>query len=175
MAEKTKQAWLLGMVAWVIASAVAVFECIIHFNNGDRMTLQTCLWPGVSQCSNMINLYTQLLTLACLSVVSGITCYFYGKTARLLKEIELAKEYERRRSTQDRDSSRYNNRKLTTPERAVVSLFTIFTIHCITQLPTYFYGVIISSMVSGVSRGGAQGAGAPPLSLRNSISSYSVI
>ena len=28
---------------------------------------------------------------------------------------------------------------------------------------------------SGVSRGGAQGAGAPPLSLRNSISSYSVI
>ena len=139
-----KQAWLLGIVIWAIACAVAVFECILHFNNGDRRTLQSCLWPGVSQCSNMLSLYTQLLTLACLSIISGITCYFYGKTAKELKENELEKELRLRSSALV--SSRSGKRKLTSPERAVVSLFTIFTIHCITQLPTYIYGIIVSSM-----------------------------
>ena len=139
-----KEAWLLGVVVWAVACAVAIFECILHFNNSERRTLQGCLWPGVSQCSNMLSLYTQLLTLACLSVVSGVTCYFYGKTAKELKENELEKEQRLKSSTLV--SSRSGKRKLTSPERAVVSLFTIFTIHCITQLPTYIYGIIVSSM-----------------------------
>ena len=149
--KRRKQAWVLGIVTWAIACAVAVFDCILHFNNGDRRTLQSCLWPGVSQCTNIIRLYSQLLILACLSVVSVITCHFYRKTARLIKELELEKLYEQRRnSTQDQDSKSTSddNHKLTRGERTVVSLFTIFTIHCITQLPTYLYGITISSMAS---------------------------
>ena len=143
--KRRKQAWLLGTVTWAIACAVAIFECILHYNNGNRVTLQRCLWPGISECTNAISVYSQLLTLACLSAVSGITCYFYRKASRILKEIEVEKEFELRRSSTT-ISTRQGKRKLTTPERAVVSLFTIFTIHCITQLPTYIYGIIVSTM-----------------------------
>jgi glucan phosphoethanolaminetransferase (alkaline phosphatase superfamily) len=80
-------------------------------------------------------------------VVSGITCYFYRKVSRALKEIELKKEFALK---QRRDSTsiiaKYDKRMLTTPELAAVSLFTIFIIHCITQLPMYIYGIIVSSM-----------------------------
>ena len=146
--KRRKQAWLLGIITWTIASAIAIFECIILFSMGNGITLQSCLWPGVSQCSNTIRLYSQLLTLACLSVASGITYYFYCKTSRILKELEVEKEYGRKRnSTEDNNSGRRDGRrKLTTAERAVVSLFTIFTIHCITQLPIYIYEIIISIM-----------------------------
>ena len=142
--KRRKQAWLLGIVTWAIASAIAIFECILHFSMGNGTTLQSCLWPGVSQCSNIIRLYSQLLTLACLSVASGMTCYFYCKTSRILKELEMDKEYERK--INPIEDNRVGRRKLTTAERAVVSLFTIFTIHCITQLPIYIYDIIISSM-----------------------------
>ena len=146
-----KQAWLLGIVIWAIACAVAVFECILHFNNSDERTLQSCLWPGVSQCSTMLSLYTQLLTLACLSAISGVAYYFYGKTAKELKENEMEKEFRLRSSSLVGNKS--GKRKLTTPERAVVSLFTIFTIHCITQLPTYIYGIFVRSMALNKKHG----------------------
>ena len=144
MAEKTKTSVVVRDSCLGNSCCRGSFECILHFNNGNRMKNQSCLWPGVSQCSNVINLYTQLLTLACLSVVSVVTCYFYGKALKKLKEIELQKEYELKNSAPV--SSRYGKCKLTIPERAVVSFFTVFTIHCITQLPTYIYGIIVSSM-----------------------------
>ena len=160
--KRQQQAWLLGILAWVIVCAVAVFECILH---GDRITSQICLRPGIRKCAKVISLYSQLLTLACLSVVSGMTCYFYTKASRVLKEIELKKESE---LTKRRSSTTINitaKRKLTTAERAVVSLFTIFIIHCITQLPMYIYGIIVSSMgLHNRSNETADEEGTPPVS-----------
>ena len=163
--KRQQQAWLLGILAWVIVCAVAVFECILHFNHGDRITSRICIRPGVRKCAKVISLYSQLLTLACLSVVSGMTCYFYTKASRVLKEIELKKESE---LTKRRSSTTINTtakRKLTTAERAVVSLFTIFIIHCITQLPMYIYGIIVSSMgLHNRSNETADEEGTPPVS-----------
>ena len=140
-----KQAWLLGVLIWAIALAVAIFECVLHFNNDSKTSwnLQTCLWPGLTECTTMLSLYVQVLTFVCLGSLSGITCYFYIKAAKELKDNELEKEYRLRSSTLV--YNKHGKRKMTNPERAVVSLFTIFIIHCITQLPIYIYGIIVHS------------------------------
>ena len=103
------------------------------------MNLQTCFFPGANQCTVRVSLYTQLLTLACLCVISGLTYYFYIRAAKELKDNELEKECRLRNSS----LTKFGKRKLTTPERAVVSLCTIFTIHCITQFPLYIYSIAV--------------------------------
>ena len=142
-----KQAWLLGVIIWAIACAIAIFECVLHKSNGNKRSwnLQMCLWPGLRKCTTALSLYIQILCLICLSCVSAITCYFYMKAAKELKDNEAEKEYRLRTSTLLKKNS--GKRKWTSPERAVVSLFTIFIIHYITQLPTYIYSIIIHSIV----------------------------
>ena len=160
-----KKAWLLGAAVWTIAIAVAVLDCILHIGNRNEGTIQTCLWPGVKKCTTLPSLYTQLLTLACLSVVSGVVYYFYVKTAKELKDNEMEKECRLRSSTLVKPGKR----KLTSPERAVVSLFIIFTVHCITQLPTYIYSIILHAMALS-KKGGRVNNDEYQMSVTNSTS-----
>ena len=145
-----KQAWLLGVMVWAIACAVAIFECVLHMGNTKDISsnnFHTCLWPGINKCTTRISLYVQSLMLVSLSVVSVSAYYFYVKAGKELKDNEIEKEYRLKCSNLVYGHNSTNKRrKLTTPERAVVSLFTIFTIHCITQLPLYIYGIIIHSV-----------------------------
>ena len=147
-----KQAWLLGTIIWAIAGAAALFECVLQFSHKDNMprNLQTCYFPGVNNCTAMVSLYIQVLTMVCLGIVSGLTYYFYIKTAKELKDNELEKECRLRSST----LVKHRKRKLTAPERAVISLCTIFTIHCITQLPMYIYTIIVHCMALSNHDGG---------------------
>ena len=141
-----KQAWLRGAIVWAIACAVAIFECVLHIGNseyGSAENLQTCVWPGINKCTTRLSLYVQLLMFCSLSIVSGITYYFYIKAGKELKDNEIEKEYRIRSSSQAFITKKFGKRRITTPERAVVSLFTIFTVHCITQLPLYIYGITI--------------------------------
>lgn len=152
-----KQAWLLGTIVWVIACAAALYESVLNLGNGKETprNLQTCFFPGANRCTVRVSLYTQVLTLAGLSVVSGLTYYFYIRAAKELKDNELEKECRLRNSS----LTKFGKRKLTTPERAVVSLCTIFTIHCITQFPLYVYSIAVHFIALKHQGGSIKGNG----------------
>ena len=142
--ENRKKAWVCTVVLWCGISLAATLDRLLHLEdfNDDNIECDytACYWPVINlKCSNApYRLSLQVATFASFLIISGVIYYSYFKTIKGLRGNEKMKEYELRQTT---TITRIKRRK-TTSERAISSLLLMFTIHLVTQLPTYFYNVI---------------------------------
>ena len=139
-----KKAWVCTLVLWCGISLAATLDRLLHLEdfNDDNIECNytACYWPVIDlKCSNApYRLSLQVATFTAFLIISGIIYYNYFKTNKGLRGNEKMKEYELRKAT---SITRIKQQK-TTSERAISSLLLMFTIHLITQLPTYFYNMI---------------------------------
>ena len=139
-----KKAWICTLVLWCGISLAATFDHLLHLKDFSNVKIEcnyiACYWPVIDlKCSNApYRLALQVVTFAAFLIVSGLIYYMYIKTNKELRGNEKTKEQELRKTT----SLTRNKCQKTTSERAASSLILMFTIHLITQLPTYFYNLI---------------------------------
>ena len=139
-----KKAWICTLVLWCGISLAATFDHLLHLKDFSAVNIKcnyiACYWPVIDpKCSNApYRLALQVVTFTAFLIVSGLIYYMYIKTNKELRGNEKMKEEELRKAT----SLTRNKRQKTTSERAASSLVLMFTIHLITQLPSYFYNVI---------------------------------
>lgn len=139
-----RKAWICTIVLWCGISLAAAFDHLLHLKDISDINIEcnyiACYWPVIDPiCSNApYRLALQVVTFTAFLIVSGLIYYMYIKTYKELRGIEKMKEEELRKTT----NLTRNKHQKTTSERTASSMVLMFTIHLITQLPSYFYNVI---------------------------------
>ena len=132
-----KKAWVYTTIIWVGSFVFGILQSLLNLReiSGDY---RSCLWPNIGTCNRPYKFGIRVVIAVLVAIATGAVYYLYAKTSKELNANEIDKEF-KLRSLSMVSTAR---RQKTVPERAVLSLAVVFSMHIVSQLPLDIYNSI---------------------------------